>query len=124
MEVPANNTKLNIGKLLGSLVTNRSLLGIIAAAIALLLAMLTMQGMAGYVFPNYYGNATAQSMSSLTGTAAMLVICAPFASKLSAKYGKKELSVVSCVAAAIVYLVCLIVHPSNAFVYVGFFTVA
>lgn len=124
VEVPANNTKLNIGKLLGSLVTNRSLLGIIAAAIALLLAMLTMQGMAGYVFPNYYGNATAQSMSSLTGTAAMLVICAPFASKLSAKYGKKELSVVSCVAAAIVYLVCLIVHPSNAFVYVGFFTVA
>ncbi len=55
VEVPANNTKLNIGKLLGSLVTNRSLLGIIAAAIALLLAMLTMQGMAGYVFPNYYG---------------------------------------------------------------------
>ncbi len=124
VEVPANNAKLNIGKLLGSLVTNRSLLGIIAAAIALLLAMLTMQGMAGYVFPNYYGNATAQSMSSLAGTAAMLVICAPFASKLSAKYGKKELSVVSCVAAAVVYLVCLIVHPSNAFVYVGFFTVA
>ncbi len=124
VEVPANNAKLNIGKLLGSLVTNRSLLGIIAAAIALLLAMLTVQGMAGYVFPNYYGNATAQSMSSLAGTAAMLVICAPFASKLSAKYGKKELSVVSCVAAAVVYLVCLIVHPSNAFVYVGFFTVA
>ena len=124
VEVPANNTKLNIGKLLGSLVTNRSLLGIIAAAIALLLAMLTMQGMAGYVFPNYYGNATAQSMSSLTGTLAMIVICAPFASKLSARYGKKELSVVSCVVAAIVYLVCLIVHPSNAFVYVGFFTVA
>ena len=124
VEVPANNTKLNIGKLLGSLVTNRSLLGIIAAAIALLLAMLTMQGMAGYGFPNYYGNATAQSMSSLTGTLAMIVICAPFASKLSARYGKKELSVVSCVVAAIVYLVCLIVHPSNAFVYVGFFTVA
>lgn len=50
VEVPANNSKLNIGKLLKSLVTNRSLLGIIAAAIALLLAMLTMQGMAGYVF--------------------------------------------------------------------------
>lgn len=124
VEVPANNTKLDIGKLLKSLVTNRSLLGIIAAAIALLLAMLTMQGMAGYVFPNYYGNAGAQSMSSLAGTAAMLIICAPFAAKLSAKFGKKELSVVSCASAAAVYLVCLIVHPSNAFVYVGFFTVA
>lgn len=124
VEVPANNAKLDIGKLLKSLVTNRPLLGIIAAAIALLLAMLTMQGMAGYVFPNFYGNAAAQSVSSLAGSLAVLVICAPFAAKLSAKFGKKELSVVSCVASAIVFLICLIVHPGNAFVYVAFFTVA
>ena len=54
----------------------------------------------------------------------MLAICAPLASKLADKFGKKELSVVSCTLAAVVYLVCLIVHPQNAFVYVGFFTVA
>ena len=40
VDVPANNQKLEIGKLLKSLVTNQSLLGIIAAAIALLLAQL------------------------------------------------------------------------------------
>lgn len=124
VEVPANNQKLNIGNLLRSLVTNRALLGIIAAAIALLLAMLTMQGMAGYVFPNYYGNATAQSVSSLTGSLAALLICAPLAVKLSTKFGKKELSVASCLGAAIIFLVCLIVHPANPFVYVGFFTLA
>ncbi len=124
VEVPANNKKLDISQLFKSLVTNRPLLGIIAAAIALLLATLTMQGMAGYVFPNYYGNAAAQSASSFTGSLAVLVICAPLASKLSEKYGKKELSVVSCLAAAAVYLVCLIVHPQNAFVYVAFFTLA
>lgn len=89
VEVPANNQKLEIGKLLKSLVTNQSLLGIIAAAIALLLAMLTMQGMAGFVFPNFYGSAEAQSLSSLTGTIAMLVICAPLAVKLSTKFGKR-----------------------------------
>ncbi|MCM1089055.1 MAG: glycoside-pentoside-hexuronide (GPH):cation symporter [Muribaculaceae bacterium] len=124
VEVPAKNEKLDIGKLLKSLVTNRSLLGIIAAAIALLLAMLTMQGMSGYVFPNYYGSASAQSAASLAGTVAMLIICAPLAGKLSAKFGKKELSVVSCGASAVLYLVCLVVHPSNPYVYVGFFTVA
>ena len=124
VEVPANNTKLNIAHLFKSLVTNRPLLGIIAAAIALLLATLTMQGMSGYVFPNYYGNAAAQSTSSLTGSLAVLVICAPLAAKLSEKYGKKELSVASCLAAAGIYLVCLIVHPQNAFVYVAFFTLA
>ena len=124
VEVPANNKKLDISQLFKSLVTNRPLLGIIEAAIALLLATLTMQGMSGYVFPNYYGNAAAQSASSFTGSLAVLLICAPLAAKLSEKYGKKELSVISCLAAAAVYLVCLIVHPQNAFVYVAFFTLA
>lgn len=124
VEVPANNEKLNVGRLLKSLLTNRSLLGIIAAAIALLLAMLTMGGMAGYVFPNYYGSAAAQSLSSLTGSLAVLVICAPFAARLSAKMGKKELAFAGCLASAAIFLICLIVHPANPFVYVGFFTLA
>lgn len=40
-------------------------LGIIAAALFLLLAMLTMQGMAGYVFPNFYGSARPPSLPLL-----------------------------------------------------------
>lgn len=122
--VEANSQKLEVGKLLKSLVTNRSLLGIIAAAILLLLGMLGMQGMAGYVFPNYYGSAPAQSASALAGSIAMLVICAPFASKLAAKFGKKELSIVSCFFGAAVYVVCLIIRPANPYVYVGFYTLA
>lgn len=124
VEVPANHQKLEIGKLLKSLFTNRSLLGIIAAAIALLLAMLTMQGMAGFVFPNFYGSAAAQSLSSLTGSIAVLVVCAPLAVKLSTQFGKKELSIVSCLSSAAVFLICLVVHPANPYVYVAFFTLA
>lgn len=120
----ANNQKLEVGKLLKSLVTNRSLLGIIAAAILLLLAQLGMQGIAGFVFPNYYGSAKAQSMSSLAGSIAMLVICAPLASKLSAKFGKKELSIASCLFGAAAYVVCLIIEPQNPYVYVVFYTLA
>ncbi len=122
--VEANNQKLEVGKLLGSLVTNRALLGIIAAAILLLLGMLGMQGMAGYVFPNYYGSAGAQSASAMAGSVAILVICAPFASKLAAKFGKKELSIASCAFGAAVYLICLIVKPQNPYIYVAFYTLA
>lgn len=122
--VQANNEKLEIGKLLKSLVTNRSLLGIIAAAILLLLAMLGMQGMTTYVFPNYFGNAAAQSMCSLFSSLAMLVICAPFASRLAARFGKKELSVVSCFCGAVFFLICLVVHPTNAYVYIVFYILA
>ncbi len=124
VEVAANNQRLNVGGLLKSLATNRPLLGIIAAAVLLLLGMLGMQGMAGYVYPNYYGSAPAQSLSALVGSLVVLVICAPLASKLSEKFGKKELSVVSCAFGAAVYVVCLIVNPKNPYVYVGFYTLA
>ena len=43
--------------------------------------MLTMQGMAGYVFPNFYGSAAAQSTASLLSSVLILLVCAPFASK-------------------------------------------
>ena len=122
--VEANSQKLDIGRLVSSLFTNRALLGIIAAAILLLVGMLGMQGMAGFVFPNYYGSAAAQSASSMASSAAMLLVCAPLASGLAAKFGKKELSIVSCASGAAVFILCLFVRPSNPYVYVVFFTAA
>ncbi len=122
--VQANTQKLEIGKLLKSLVTNRSLLGIIAAAIVLLLAPLGMSTMSGYVYPNYYGSAAAQSVAGLVGNLVILIICAPLAVKLSTKFGKKELATAACLVSAVVYVACLIVRPENPFVYVGFSAVA
>ena len=122
--VQANTQKLEIGKLLKSLATNRSLLGIIAAAIVLLLAQLGMSTMSGYVYPNYYGSAAAQSVAGLVGNLVILIICAPLAVKLSTKFGKKELATVACLVSAVVYVACLIVRPENPFVYVGFSAVA
>ncbi|MFR5515729.1 MAG: MFS transporter [Blautia sp.] len=90
----------------------------------LLLAMLGMQGMAAYVFPNVYRSTQAQSAVSLLSSVAILVICAPLASKLAAKFGKKELSTVSCIFGAACYVVCLIVHPDNVWVYVLFYVLS
>lgn len=124
VEVPQNNTKFNFGDLMKSLVTNRSLIGIIAAAILLLLVMLTMQGMNVYLFPNFYGNVAAQSVAALAGSLVMLVVCAPLATKLSAKYGKKELAIGSCLFGAVVYLICWVLKPENPYTYVVFYVVA
>ena len=43
-------------KSLKNAVKNRALISIIAASIVMLLAQLTMQSMANYVYPNFYGN--------------------------------------------------------------------
>lgn len=124
VEVPQNNTKFNFGDLMKSLVTNRSLIGIITAAILLLLVMLTMQGMNAYLFPNFYGNVAAQSVAALAGSLVMLVVCAPLATKLSAKYGKKELAIGSCLFGAVVYWICWVLKPENPYTYVVFYMVA
>ena len=124
VEVPANTEKLHIGNLMKSLFTNRALLGIIAAAILLLLALLGMQGMSAYVFPEVYNSAKAQSMSSLFSSIAILVVCAPLAAKLADRFGKKELSAVSCLFGAGVFLICLLIYPKNPWIYVLFFVLA
>ena len=124
VEIPQNTSRLDVGKILRSIATNRSLLGIIAAAIMLLLGMLGMSGMAPYVFPVYYNSATAQSMSSLVSNLAVLFVCAPLAAKLAQKAGKKELSAVSCLLGAAVWLICLAIRPQSAMAFVGFYAVS
>lgn len=123
VQINTKTEKLDVGKLFKSIFTNRSLMGIIVAAIMLLLSQLTISGMTSYVFPNFYGSAAAQSVANLSGTAAMLVICAPTAVKLSEKLGKKELATISSLVAAASYIICYIVHPSSPWVYIVFYTI-
>ena len=124
MTIPQNTTKLDPGKMIKSIVTNRSLIGIILAAVMLLLGLLGMSGMAPYVFPVYYNNGGAQSVSSFVSSLAVLLVCAPLAASISAKIGKKELAIVSCLFSAASWLVCLIVRPRNVSVFVAFYTVS
>jgi len=97
---------------------NRALISIIAASITMLLAQLTMQGMANYVYPNFYGNAAAQSASSVLMMGGM-VIAAAFAKPLANKFGKAEIGAVSSIAAAIINIILLVLRPSNVWVYAG-----
>ena len=101
---------------------NRALISIIAASIVMLLAQLTMQSMANYVYPNFYGNTTAQSASTITMVIAML-IAAALAKPVAVKFGKAEVSVVSNVLAALVCFVVFIIRPENVWVYVALMTV-
>lgn len=124
VKIPANTHKLNLLKMWKDIFTNRALLGIITAAIFLLLGVLGMQGMAAYVFPNYYGSAAAQSAASFVGSAAVLLICAPFASKLAARFGKKELSAISCFFGGVIFLICMFLKPASPWIYIIFYTLA
>ncbi len=97
---------------------NRALISIIAASIVMLLAQLTMQSMANYVYPNFYGNTAAQSASTLIMMVGML-LAAGVSKPLAKKFGKAEVSVASNAMATVVCLVLYFLRPENVWVYVG-----
>lgn len=108
----------SVGKMLKNAFQNRALISIIAASVVMLLAQLTMQNMAGYVFPDYYNNASAQSASTVMMMVGMTV-SALVAKPLAKKFGKAEVSIVSNLFAAAVCVLMFVLRPENVWVYVG-----
>lgn len=108
----------SVRKMLADAARNRALISIIAASIVMLLAQLTMQNMAGYVYPDFYNNASAQSVSTLMMLVAMLVSAA-LAKPLAARFGKAEISVAANAFAFVVCVLTFVWRPKNVWVYAG-----
>lgn len=98
-------------------IKNRALISIIAASIVMLLAQLTMQSMANYVFPNYYGSPEAQIASTFMMLLGM-VGAAAVAKPLANKFGKAEIAVVSNLQAVAVSILLFFLRPESVWVYV------
>ncbi len=118
LPAPAKQEKNSLGATLRNAAKNRALLAIIAASVVILLAQLTMQSMAGYIFPEYYNNASAQSVATITMLVGM-AIAAGVAKPLAKKFGKAEISVVANLFAAVVCLILYLLRPANVWVYVA-----
>lgn len=106
----------SVGQMLKSAFTNRALISIIVASVVILLAQLTMQNMAAYIYPDYYNSAAAQSASTMLMMVGM-IIAAIFAKPLATKFGKAEVSVVSSLFAAAVMILLWVIRPANVWVY-------
>ncbi len=109
----------SVGKMLKNALKNRALISIIVASVFMLISQLTIQQMANYVFPNYYGNAKAQSLSMVVMGGGMIV-AAVIAKPLANKIGKAEMSVAANVTAGAVCIILYFLRPQNVWVYVAF----
>ncbi len=114
----ADQKRHSVLDMLRSAVRNRALISIIAASIVMLLAQLTMQSMANYVYPNFYGSTLAQSASTVTMLVGMLV-AAGVAKPLAGRFGKAEVSVASNGLASGVCLLLYFLRPKNVWIYVA-----
>jgi GPH family glycoside/pentoside/hexuronide:cation symporter len=117
-EESGKHSNKSVKLLLKEVFNNRALISIVFASIVMLLAQLTMQSMSNYVFPNYYGNPVALSVSTVTMLLGM-IIAAAGAKPLARRFGKAEISVVSNLLAAAISFLLFFIRPENVWVYVA-----
>ena len=116
-EARTDAPKLSVLAMLRSALKSRPLVSIIAASVLMLLAQLTMQNMGGYIYPDYYNNAGAQSASTLAMMGAM-ILSAAVARPLSSRFGKAEIAAASNLFAGLVSAVTFVLRPGSVWVFV------
>ena len=97
---------------LKGLIKNRSLLGIIIAAILLLLVSLLTQSLNQYLFIDYFKNKNGLSLMTLLGMLPSVLIV-PLVVPISRKFGKKEASAIGCILGGISSLLLFFVHTDS-----------
>lgn len=117
IHIKEKTERFSFGTLFVKLIRNKALLGIVAATVCMLLVQLTLSQMVTYLFPNYFRNTVAQSAAGLIGVIITL-ICAAFTVKLSEKFGRKNLAIVSSLFGSAVFLVAFFLKTENAWVFV------
>ena len=132
IHIPNKNTeKVNLWKSVKQVCGDRAILSIILISICIFAASGVMQTLNQYLFLDYFKNTTFIPLTSLIMMGGML-LTAPFATKISVKFGKKEGSIVSLSIASIAYILLFVIRTKNPVVYivamffaylgVGFFT--
>ena len=116
-EIDKPTRQTSVKNMLKDAFSNRALTSIIVGSVVMLLAQLTMQSMSNYIYPNYYGNVTAQSISTV-GMMGGMILAAVLAKPLANKFGKAEISAASNLLATIVCILLFAIRPTNVWIYV------
>ena len=106
---------------LSGLFKNRSMIAIIISTVAAVGAQTTVNGMAAYIYPNYFGNPAAQSVSTAAGIVLTLV-CAVFVVKLTDRFGRKEVSAAAALFSSVILIVLTVMHTADAWVFVALYS--
>ncbi|MGP6174375.1 MFS transporter [Corynebacterium sp. A21] len=115
--------RTSIGKMLGLVLSNRALLGLIVAALLLLLSFMFLGGMLGYLFLEYFRDGRLQSPASFVALvpSLSLILLSPW---LARKFGKAEVAIVAMFLAGIVLLAAYFLKIDNPIVWISFYAVA
>ncbi|NMM93768.1 MFS transporter [Bifidobacterium oedipodis] len=105
-----------VAGMLKSAFASRSMIGIIGAAIALLMAMLFLQQMANYLYTDYFGSASVLATVNLIASLMTFVI-APFASPLAKRFGHKAMGCFGSTLGMVGMGLLYVLHTDNVILF-------
>lgn len=108
----------SIVKSLQTALTNRALLGIILAALFLLLGALMAQSLNQFVFIDYFKSKTGLSIASMCGLLPSFLL-APFVVPLARKFGKRELGAIGCFISGIGCILLYLLHTHSMWLHIS-----
>lgn len=114
--------RMGFGKMMGTLITNRALTGIIVGALFMLIGMMMLLTIMPYVFNEYFNHGSLLSIVNLVGLLPTLLLV-PFATAIGKKFGKKEFGVFGMFLAVVAALVLFVVRTDSPVVYTIGYTV-
>lgn len=103
VDTAAGHESVSMGKTLGSLFKNPAMLSIVVAALLLLISTMLVGAMTTYLWAIYFNNGALQGAATALALLPTLILL-PFATPLSRRYGKREVSMVGVSATAIIYI--------------------
>ncbi|OZG58760.1 MFS transporter [Bifidobacterium tissieri] len=109
----AGSERKSVAHMIASAFSSRAMVGIIGAAIALLMAMLFMQQMANYLFTDYFKSSALLSTVNLVCSLLTFAI-APFAQPLAKKLGHKTMGVTGAIIGTACMAILYVIHTTNA----------
>ncbi|MGP9538820.1 MFS transporter [Brachybacterium sp. AOP43-C2-M15] len=118
IETPPKPREQRMGfvQMMGTLVTNRGLTGLIATSLFMLIAFMMLGGMMPYLLNEYFNNGQLLSAVNFVGLAPTLLLV-PFASKLAKVFGKKEVGVVGMTLAVLSGVALFLIRTDSPYVF-------
>lgn len=114
--------KFSVKTFFKTIISSRSLIGIIISALLLLIVQLALTGMNNYIYPNYFNNRAAISLASLLSSIVLLTL-STFIGKVSSKIGKKETSITGALIGAISMGIAFFIHTDNIVIWFVFYLI-
>lgn len=118
----AGKAKLSIGETLKNLVTCGPLVVIIVVSLLTLISSLGLSSLQTYLYKDYFNNTGIMRVATTLNTVSMIAM-APVATKLSAKFGKKEVGCVGLLISGVMFLICFVMKITNPVTYIAMRTI-